>query len=131
MIKQKKTNDSESEDYVEVIDMKAAAWKKYIHGLIDIVELELRPLALTKSRAALNEFRIRVNRDHVKRRRKRFQNELDELIETDPVLHAAASRHVKKVLRETTKTLRAATKDIKALTKASKKKKRARERTPS
>jgi hypothetical protein len=127
----KKTDDSESNVCGELVDRKSADWKTYIHGFIDNVEKELRPSAPPKSRAALNEFRTRINRDHVKRRRKRFQNDLDKLLETDPVLHAATNRFMKKLLRETTKKLKISLKSIRASVKVLKSQKLARERAAS
>jgi len=131
MAKSKNMNGSESKDHVRVIDMKSAAWKKFIHGCIANVERELRPSAPAKSKTALKEFRARVSRDHVRRRRKRFENDLDKLIETDPVLRAAMNRYTIRVLRETTKKLKAATKDLRGFTKVLKAKKLAKDRAVS
>ena len=123
--------NSKSDAYVDVVDMKTAAWKKYVRGLIDNVERELRPSTPAKSRVALNDFRIRINRDHVKRRRKRFQNDLDKLLETEPFLYAAANRFMKKLMRETTKKLKVSLKSIRASVKVLKSQRLAKQRASS
>jgi hypothetical protein len=74
----------------------STAWKRDMRAFLDGVESELRPSAPATARAALQDFRDRLDHDKTARRRKGFWQDLDALLGRDPFLRAAAKRYLSK-----------------------------------
>jgi hypothetical protein len=75
--------------------MRIAEWKTFWEGLLDGVRQELSP-ADSAEKAALDTLRTRLKKPLIPRRRKRFEDELEALIEGNPVLKLAADRYLCK-----------------------------------
>ena len=65
--------------------------------LIDGVQAELPPRA--KTRAVLQTFRKRLEKNLGRRRQKRFEQELEAFLQSKPALRAASKRYLRKKLR--------------------------------
>lgn len=71
-------------------------WKHDMKAFLNGIESELRPSPPAKVRAALQAFRKRLERDSVGRRRKRFERELESVLQADPFLRRATERYFAK-----------------------------------
>jgi hypothetical protein len=76
--------------------MRSADWKKMIEDLLDAIEGELRTSVPAKTKLTLNALRSRLGERDITRRRKRFDQELDELLTSDPFLRAATKRYFRR-----------------------------------
>lgn len=75
--------------------MRIAEWKAFWEELLDGVQQELSATD-SAEKAALDSLRIRLDKPLTPRRRKRFEDELEALIEDSPVLKLAADRYLCK-----------------------------------
>jgi hypothetical protein len=74
-----------------------------MEAFLDGIESELRPSPPTKAKATLQAFRKRVERDSVGHRRKRFEQELEAVLESDRFLRSAARRFLYKQMQSALK----------------------------
>jgi uncharacterized protein (DUF2267 family) len=74
-------------------------WKATMEELIDGVQRELGSTIPTKTRAALHTFRERLEKNLGRRRRKRFEQELEAFLQSKPALRAASKRYIRKKMR--------------------------------
>jgi hypothetical protein len=75
-----------------------ADWKHMIQDLLNGIESELRPSPPAGVRATLQTFRKALERDHVGRRRKQFERELESALQASPFLRRAAERYFSKMV---------------------------------
>jgi hypothetical protein len=68
-------------------------WKDWMRDFVDGIERELRPSCPLKSRTDLGEFRGRLDTKRVRGGHKRFERELEELLQSDPFLRRATERY--------------------------------------
>jgi hypothetical protein len=76
--------------------MKFSEWKQMNEKLLNAIERELRVSVPNKTKAALSALRNRLNESNVARNRKRFEQDLWALLESDPFLKAATEQHFRK-----------------------------------
>jgi hypothetical protein len=80
--------------------------------LIDGVQQELGSSTPTKTRVALHTFRKRLDETLGRRKRKRFEQELEAFLQSKRALRAASKRYLRKkfrrVIKATTATLKRA-----------------------
>jgi len=67
---------------------------------VDEIERELRPSRPIRSRAALNNFRERLKGKRIKGGHKRFEGELEELLQSERFLQRATERYLAKKVPE-------------------------------
>ncbi|HEV2287513.1 MAG TPA: hypothetical protein VGR81_01010 [Candidatus Acidoferrales bacterium] len=87
--------------------------KKLLNG----VDKELRPTASVKLLVSLKAFRKRLDPDSTPRRRKRFQRDLNALLNSNIHLRAAAKRYLSKETNRHCKTSAALEKRVDRLIK--------------
>jgi hypothetical protein len=75
--------------------MRIAEWKTFWEEVLDGVQRELSP-ADSAEKAALDTFRIRLDKPSIPRRRKKFEDELDEVLQSNAVLKLALDRYLRK-----------------------------------
>jgi hypothetical protein len=74
-------------------------WEEVMRDFLDGIEGELRPSPPLKSKADLSKFRNRLNRKRVEGGRNRFEQELEELLQSDRFLRRSTERHLAKTAR--------------------------------
>ncbi len=77
-------------------------WKHDMEAFLNGIESELRP-SPAKAQATLQAFRKRLERDSVGRRRKRFKQELEAVLESNPFLRSATRRYLSKQMQSALK----------------------------
>ena len=75
--------------------MTGSEWKDMMEGLLNGVEGELRGSVPVKTREVLNAFRMRLREARAVRRRKRFERDLEDLLQSNPLLRSATERHLR------------------------------------
>jgi hypothetical protein len=70
-----------------------------MEDLLEGAERELRSSVPTKTRAALNAFRVRLRARRVAGGRKNFEEELEAFLQGDCLLRAATERHLGKQVK--------------------------------
>jgi hypothetical protein len=65
---------------------------------LDGLERELPVAVSAKTRVMLKTFKSRLNKDSVKRRQKRFEQELETFLQSKSYLRAASRRHILKIM---------------------------------
>lgn len=92
--------------------MTRLSWKHMMEDLLNGVEGELRPSVPFKTKVVLKAFGKRLIEGRVARQRKRFEEELEAFLQSEPYLRAATKRYLKKrvivALRESTRLLKRA-----------------------
>jgi glucan phosphorylase len=83
-------------------------WKATMEDLIDGVQRELGFTIPTKTRAALNTFRKRLEENLGGRKRKRFEQELEAFLQSKRPLRAASKRYLRKKMNPAIKAVIAA-----------------------
>jgi len=69
-----------------------------MRDFIDGIERELRSSCPLKSKTDLGKFRSRLNAKRLRGGRKRFERELEELLQSDRFLRQATERHLARVV---------------------------------
>ena len=75
---------------------KKPRWEEVMRDFLDGIERELRPSPPLKSRKDLSKFRNRLNGKRIKGGQKCFEQELEELLQSDRFLRRATERHLAK-----------------------------------
>jgi hypothetical protein len=71
-------------------------WEEVMRDFLDGIERELRPSPPLKTAADLSKFRGRLNRKRIEGGHKRFEQELDELLQRDRFLRRATEPYLAK-----------------------------------
>jgi hypothetical protein len=80
--------------------MSLEAWKEFMRTLIDGIEGALSVADPTPQKAKLADLRKRLEGPSVARHRKRLQEELDALVESDLAIQIASRRYLGPKVRE-------------------------------
>jgi hypothetical protein len=104
--------------------MMSDGWKQVMEALIAGVNRELPASAPAKTRVGLEAFRVRLTRRRLARGRKKFEQELEAFLQSDPMLRAAAERYIADLIKQVTKRVRVVVRKIKAAARQYKKARR-------
>jgi hypothetical protein len=97
--------------------MPSNEWKQLMEGLIAGTDRELRPSAPAKTRVGLKAFRVRLSRRRLPGGRKRFEEELEAFLQSDPVLRAATKRYLGRKTKRAAERLVVVLKKVEAVVK--------------
>ncbi|MFZ0640636.1 MAG: hypothetical protein WA020_03620 [Candidatus Acidiferrales bacterium] len=83
--------------------MATTEWKRMWREFLNGIEKELRSAAPSSTKLVLNAFRRRLDQDTSTRRRKRFEQELEAVLERNPFLRSATRRYLSKRMQSALK----------------------------